>query len=149
MSWSSGEGAGKGRSVTDLCLQPQLANSLAIKSRLLRCGRRSQLDLYYPNVSGGASDKSSRIGQRIRTEKALLWVTHVVDAEIVQGLGNLNLLLGVEEGVGELLALAQSALDDLEARDVAQEVANGLVWVRALVGVQLGLEGGVPGMGCN
>ena len=30
-------------------------------------------------------------------------------------LGNLDLGLGVEEGVGELLALTQGALDDLEA----------------------------------
>ena len=38
----------------------------------------------------------------------------VVDAEVVQGLGDANLGLGVEEGVGELLALAEGGLDDLK-----------------------------------
>ena len=56
-------------------------------------------------------------------------MTHVVDAEIIQGLGNLNLLLSIEEGVGELLTLSQRALNDLETRDVAQEIADGLIRV--------------------
>lgn len=31
----------------------------------------------------------------------------VVDAKVIEGLGNLNLGLGVEEGIGELLALTE------------------------------------------
>jgi len=51
-------------------------------------------------------------------------MTHVVNTEVIQSPGNLNLLLGVKEGIGELLTLTQSALDDLEAGDIAQEVGN-------------------------
>jgi len=43
----------------------------------------------------------------------------VVDAEGIEGLGDLDLGLGVEEGVGELLALTEGGLDDLELGDVA------------------------------
>lgn len=39
----------------------------------------------------------------------------VVDAEVVKGAGDLDLGLGVEEGVGELFSFAQGGLDDLEA----------------------------------
>lgn len=42
-------------------------------------------------------------------------------------LGNLDLGLGVEEGIGELLALAKSALDDFEARDCILIVSIGCV----------------------
>lgn len=35
----------------------------------------------------------------------------VVNTEVIESLGNLDLGLGVEEGVGELLALSQSGLD--------------------------------------
>jgi len=42
----------------------------------------------------------------------------VVDAEIIQSLGNADLGFGVKEGVGELLALAESGLDNLELADV-------------------------------
>lgn len=51
-------------------------------------------------------------------------MTHVVHTELVQSLGDLNLLLGVEESVGELLTLTESGLNDLESRDVAQEVGD-------------------------
>jgi hypothetical protein len=56
-------------------------------------------------------------------------LTHIVNTEIIQSLGDLDLLGGVKESIGELFALSQSALNDLEIRDVAQEVADGLVWV--------------------
>lgn len=70
-------------------------------------------------------------------------MTHVVNTEIIQSLGNLNLLLGIEEGIGELFTLSQSALNDLEIRHIAQEVADGLVRVRSVrMGVGLGLHGG-------
>ena len=32
-------------------------------------------------------------------------VTHVVNSEIIQSLGDLNLLLGIEEGIGKLFSL--------------------------------------------
>lgn len=53
-----------------------------------------------------------------------------------QGLGNLELGLGVEEGVGKLLALTKRTLNDLEIVDIRDVVLNGLVW-RAL-GLSLG-----------
>jgi hypothetical protein len=66
----------------------------------------------------------------------------VVDAKVIEGLGNLDLSSGVEEGVGELLALAEGGLDNLELGDIAQEVADGSVGV-AGVGARglVGLEG--------
>lgn len=71
------------------------------------------------------------------------YMTHVVHTKIVQGLGYLNLLLGIEEGIGELFTFSQSALNDLEARYIAQKVSNRLVWVvSGGVGVRLGLDGG-------
>jgi hypothetical protein len=77
-------------------------------------------------------------------------VTHVVNAEIIQSLGNLNLLLGVEESIGKLFTLSQRTLNDLETRYIAQEVADWLVWVRSVrMGVGLGLDGGEAWMGCT
>jgi hypothetical protein len=77
-------------------------------------------------------------------------MAHVVNTEIIQRLGNLNLLFGVKKSIGELLTLSQRALDNLESRDVAKKVAHGLVGVRSMdVGVQLGLEAGVSRMSCN
>lgn len=58
-------------------------------------------------------------------------MTHVINTEIVQSLSDLNLLGGVEESIGELFTLSQCALNDLEIRDVTQEVADWLVWVRS------------------
>jgi hypothetical protein len=51
-------------------------------------------------------------------------MTHVVDTKVIQGLGNLNLLLGVEEGVGELFTFTKGTLNDLETRDIAQKVGH-------------------------
>ena len=42
----------------------------------------------------------------------------VVDTKVVKRPGDLDLGLGVEEGVGELLALAESGLNDLKLGDV-------------------------------
>ncbi len=55
--------------------------------------------------------------------------THIICSEVVQRLRYLDLLLGVEEGIGKLLSLSKSALDDLEAGDVAEEIADRLIWV--------------------
>lgn len=63
-------------------------------------------------------------------------MTHVVDSEIVQSLGNLDLLLSVEEGVGKLFTFPESTLDDLEAGDIAQEIGNADI-------VTIGVAGGV------
>ena len=41
-------------------------------------------------------------------------MTHVVNTKIIQSLSDLNLLLGVEEGIGELFTLSQCTLNDLE-----------------------------------
>jgi hypothetical protein len=46
-------------------------------------------------------------------------MTHVVNTKIIQSLGDLNLLFGVEEGIGELFTFSQRALNDLEVRNVA------------------------------
>lgn len=62
-------------------------------------------------------------------------MTHVVNAEVVKGPGDLNLLLGIEKGVGELLALTEGALNNLEAGDIAQEIGNADV-------VAVGVAGG-------
>lgn len=51
-------------------------------------------------------------------------MTHVVNTEVVEGPGNLDLLLGIEESVGELLTLTQGTLDNLETGDIAQEVGH-------------------------
>lgn len=58
-------------------------------------------------------------------------MTHIVNTKIIQGLGNFNLLGSVEESIGKLFTLSQSTLNDLEVRDIAQEVAHWLVWVRS------------------
>src|SRR3569833_616674 len=63
----------------DLGLEAELADSLAVLSRLLRGGGGRELD--------------------------------VVDTEIIESLGDLDLGLGIEEGVGKLLALAERGLD--------------------------------------
>lgn len=58
-----------------------------------------------------------------------VYVTHVVDSEVVQSLCDLNLLLGIEERIGELFTLPQSTLNNLEISHIAQEVADRLVRV--------------------
>jgi hypothetical protein len=54
-------------------------------------------------------------------------MTHIIDTELVQSFGNLNLLGGIEEGGCELFALTECALNDLEVRNIAQEIANSSV----------------------
>lgn len=75
-----------------------------------------------------------------------------VNTELVQSLCDLDLGLGVEVGIGELLALTQRRLDDLEVGHIGQEVAYGLVgvlvdWVLGLL-LELVLELGVA-LGCG
>lgn len=66
-------------------------------------------------------------------------MTHVVNTEVVEGTGDLNLLLSVKEGIGELLALTEGALNNLEAGDIAQEVGHTDV-------VAVGIAGGGVGV---
>jgi hypothetical protein len=67
-------------------------------------------------------------------------MTHVVDTEVIEGLGDLNLLLGIEEGVGELLTLTQSRFNNLEAGDIAQEIGDAnIVAVRVAGGGGMGV----------
>lgn len=66
----------------DLGLEAELADSLAVKTRLLGGTRRGELD--------------------------------AVNTKLVQSLSDLDLGLGVEVGIGKLLALTQRRLDDLE-----------------------------------
>lgn len=67
-----------------------------------------------------------------------MYVTHIIDTKVIQSLSNLDLLLGIKEGIGKLLSLSQSTLDNLEIRYIAQEVADWLVWV-ALLDVSVGV----------
>lgn len=60
-------------------LETELADGLAVLSRLLGSGRRCEFD--------------------------------VIDAKVIQSLGNLDFGFGIEEGVGELLALAKGGLN--------------------------------------
>jgi hypothetical protein len=77
-------------------------------------------------------------------------MTYVVHTEIVQCLGDLNLLLGVEESVGKLLTLTEGTLNDLEAGNIAQEVRNAdvvTVRVAGRVRVLAGLDSSEAGVG--
>lgn len=73
-------------------------------------------------------------------------MTHIVNTELVQSLGDFNLLLGVEKGVGELLALSQGAFNNLEAGDIAQEIGDADIVAVGIPGrrvrVLAGLDGG-------
>lgn len=56
-------------------------------------------------------------------------MTHIIYTKIIQRFGDFDLLGGVEEGIGKLLSLSQGALNDLEARYVAQEITDGFVGI--------------------
>lgn len=51
-------------------------------------------------------------------------MTHIVNTKVVEGPGDLDLLFGIEESVGELLTLTQGTLDNLETGDIAQEIGD-------------------------
>lgn len=70
-------------------------------------------------------------------------MTHIVYTELIQGLGYLNLLGSVKEGIGKLLSFSERALNDLEFRDIAQKIPDRLVWIPARdVWVLCGLDSG-------
>lgn len=50
--------------------------------------------------------------------------THIVNTKVVESLGDLDLLFGIEESIGELLTLTQGTLDNLETGDIAQEIGD-------------------------
>ena len=62
----------------------------------------------------------------------------------------LDLLLGIEKGIGKLLSLSKSTLNDLEAGNVAEEVADGLVRVsRTRMRVLPGMNAGIARVICT
>lgn len=63
--------------------------------------------------------------------------SYVIDTKVVERLGDLNLLGKIKVGIGELLALSQCALDDLERVDIAEEVGNGRVGIPGIDGAGL------------
>lgn len=71
--------------------------------------------------------------------------SYIVNTEIIQRPSNFNLLGCVEEGVGKLLTLSQSALNDFERADVAKEVRYWLVRIPGIDGgtrlLSLGVDG--------
>lgn len=76
-------------------------------------------------------------------------MTHVVDSELIQCLGNFDLLLGIKESVGELFTLTKSTLDDLEAGDIAQKIGHAdivTVGVTRRMRVLAGLNRGEAGV---
>ena len=78
-------------------------------------------------------------------------MTHIVHTKVIEGPGDLDLLLGIKKGIGELLALTQGTLDDLEAGDIAQEIGDAnVVAVRipggGRVGVLAGFDAGEAGV---
>lgn len=77
-------------------------------------------------------------------------MTHVVNTKLIESLGNLDLLLGVKESIGELLTLTKGTLNDLETGNIAQEVGHAnIVAVRVAggrVGVLASLNAGEAGV---
>ena len=55
--------------------------------------------------------------------------SYIINTEIVQGFGNLNLFSSIKESIGKLLALSQGTLNDFERVDIAEEVRDGLVGI--------------------
>jgi hypothetical protein len=51
-------------------------------------------------------------------------MTHIINAEVIQSLCDLDLLSSVEKGICKLLALSKGTLNDLEVGYIAQEVAD-------------------------
>lgn len=120
----------------DLSLQAELADGLAIGTGLLRGTGGGKLDLSKPcwvSLAVFFQDWTSSAYFLCRS------MTHVVNTEVVKSLGDLNLLLSVKEGIGELLALTEGALNNLEAGDIAQEVGHADV-------VAVGIAGGGVGI---
>lgn len=92
---------------TYLCLQVQLANSLAILSWLFRGSRRYQLDLV-------ECVSYAQLSSRNIYFHCIDWQSHVFYSKVIQGFGNFDLLCCVEEGRCKLFALAQCAVYDFE-----------------------------------
>lgn len=63
-------------------------------------------------------------------------MTHVICAKLVEGFGYFDLLGRVKVGICKLFSFSQGALNDLEARNIGEKVANGLVWI-SIVGMRV------------
>jgi hypothetical protein len=64
-------------------------------------------------------------------------MTHIIHPEIIERLGNLNLLFRIKEGIGKLFPFSQSTLNDLKPRDIAQEVAHMPIPIIPLIGMRI------------
>ena len=74
-------------------------------------------------------------------------VTHIIRSKVIQSPCNLNLLLGIKKSIGKLLPFSKGALNNLKAGDVAEEVADGLVWISGVrMWVLSGVNTSVAGM---
>lgn len=51
-------------------------------------------------------------------------MTYIVNTKLIKGLGNLDLLLGIKKGIGELFTLSQCTLNNLKTGDIAQEIGD-------------------------
>lgn len=60
-----------------------------------------------------------------------MYVTHVVDPKLIQCLSNLDLLGSVEESIGELFSFSQCTLNDLKIGNIAEEISDWLIRIRA------------------
>ena len=87
-----------------LCLEAELADGFAVETGLFR--RRGGRDFNLGRVS-------------IRPGQSRIHGTYVFDTKVVEGLGNGKLGLAVEVGRGELLALAQRAVDEAKVGEVS------------------------------
>ena len=71
-------------------------------------------------------------------------MTHVVNTELIESLGDLDLLLGIKKGIGELFTLTQGTLNNLESRDIAQKIGDAnVVAVRVARGGGVGVLAGL------
>jgi hypothetical protein len=71
-------------------------------------------------------------------------MTHIICTKLVEGFGDLNLLGRIKVGVCKLLPFSQCALDYLETRNVAEEIADRLIWVPAAgVGILSRVNAGI------
>ena len=83
----------RARQNSHLCLQAELANGFAIKPRLFRSSGTRQFDL--------GSLLSVSCSTIVDTK-----LSHIINAEVIKGLGYFNLLVGVEKGIGELFSFS-------------------------------------------
>ena len=79
--------------VSHLRLETELANCFAVTSRLFGCSRAGELDLV------------TLVQQTVPDCRPSPY-THIVGTELIEGLRNLDLLLGIEICIGKLFAFS-------------------------------------------